>query len=129
MRASPFAPPPPPGDGTISLSILFLLCFFFWQGSRLQHQKKLKFIHITKTGGTSIENIGIQYGKLWGKLHIEYGFWHEPFPFKSKKLRDKYECTSHCPYLLTQFVQHACVMRKGACMHSFCSQGGLHIYI
>ena len=57
------------------------------------NQKELKFIHITKTGGTTIEQIGRKYGILWGQLHHEYGFWHDPFPLKDTILRAKYDCT------------------------------------
>lgn len=35
-------------------------------------QKKLKFIHITKTAGTSIELIGKKHGLTWGQFDKEY---------------------------------------------------------
>lgn len=53
--------------------------------------KQLKFIHITKTAGTSIEDIGYRYSILWGRFHKEYGYWHEFFPNKSHSLKDKYD--------------------------------------
>ena len=53
--------------------------------------KTLKFIHITKTAGTSIENIAYQNGIHWGRFHNEYGLWHEPFIAKHKWLKDKYD--------------------------------------
>ena len=67
--------------------------------------KKLKFIHITKTAGTSIEEIGIKNNQRWGMYHFEYGcpeeklnnkrnnpgFWHQPFSLKPKALKRKYD--------------------------------------
>ena len=44
--------------------------------------KQLKFIHITKCAGTSIEDIGIENNILWGRFHTEYGNWHEIFKNK-----------------------------------------------
>ena len=53
--------------------------------------KPLKFIHITKTAGTSIESVGLENNISWGMYHKEYGFWHEVFINKPKQLRDKYD--------------------------------------
>lgn len=53
--------------------------------------KQLKFIHITKCAGTSIEDIGIENNILWGRFHQEYGNWHEIFQNKSEKLKCKYD--------------------------------------
>jgi hypothetical protein len=53
--------------------------------------KELKFIHITKTAGSSIETVGLEKNKRWGINHKEYGFWHEIFPNKSKSLKEKYD--------------------------------------
>jgi hypothetical protein len=53
--------------------------------------KELKFIHITKTAGSSIERIGKKNNILWGKFHKEYGWWHEIFPRKKSSLKDKYD--------------------------------------
>lgn len=39
-------------------------------------KKELKFIHITKTGGTSIEKCALEKNILWGKYHKEYSLDH-----------------------------------------------------
>ncbi len=43
--------------------------------------KELKFIHITKNGGTSIENVGKIHNIKWGMFHPEYsgsaGMYHQ----------------------------------------------------
>lgn len=52
--------------------------------------KELKFIHITKCAGTTIEDIGKAKNILWGRFHTEYGWWHQKFPNKKKELKDKY---------------------------------------
>ena len=53
--------------------------------------KELKFIHITKTAGTSIEIEGRKQNINWGLNHKEYGFHHEYFPRKSQSLKEKYD--------------------------------------
>lgn len=35
--------------------------------------KELKFIHITKCAGTSIEDLAKEKGIFWGRHHEEYG--------------------------------------------------------
>ena len=53
--------------------------------------KDLKFIHITKTAGTSIETVGLDNNIRWGINHKEYGFWHESFLNKPQGLKEKYD--------------------------------------
>jgi hypothetical protein len=53
--------------------------------------KELKFIHITKTAGSSIETVGLEKNKRWGIHHKEYGFWHEIFSNKPNSLKSKYD--------------------------------------
>lgn len=51
----------------------------------------LKFVHITKTAGTSIENAGFREGLSWGRHHKEYGWWHGCFPLKSASLKASHD--------------------------------------
>ena len=53
--------------------------------------KSLKFIHITKCAGTSIEDLGLENNIYWGRHHKEYGWWHEILLNKSKHFKDKYD--------------------------------------
>jgi hypothetical protein len=52
--------------------------------------KPLKFIHITKTAGTTLEDEAQSCDILWGRFHEEYGWWHEIFPSKPATLKEKY---------------------------------------
>ena len=65
-----------------------------------QHNMKdLKYIHITKTGGTFIENFGRMHNISWGKFHKEYAsgstrqytWFHEILSVKSTQLQEKYD--------------------------------------
>ena len=53
--------------------------------------KKLKYIHITKCGGTFIDALGNEQNISWGKSDKEYGFWHEIFINKTNELKEKYD--------------------------------------
>lgn len=56
------------------------------------NKKELKFIHVTKTAGTSIEDEALEHNILWGRFHKkEYGWWHKPFKYLPKKLKKKYD--------------------------------------
>ena len=50
--------------------------------------KKLKFIHITKTGGTTIENIS---NKTWGRFQNFGVFYHCTFDKYPKDIQEKYD--------------------------------------
>lgn len=69
--------------------------------------KELKFIHITKTAGTSIVEAGFRCGLLWGWRHSEYGWWHGCFPLKPLSFREMHDWFSvvRNPYdrLLSEF--------------------------
>jgi len=57
----------------------------------MENKKELKFIHITKCAGTSIENAGYKIGLLWGRFHKEYGYWHRLFPNINREIINKYD--------------------------------------
>lgn len=57
--------------------------------------KPLKFMHITKTGGTAIEEFGRLHNLSWGRYHTQtekaYGLWHELPERKNKTLLRMYD--------------------------------------
>lgn len=69
------------------------------------HWKKqeLKFIHVPKNAGLSIEQIGLNNNILWGRSHSEkgdYGYYHESFFAKREEMKRKYDWFMVCrnPY-------------------------------
>ena len=61
---------------------------------------ELKFIHITKTAGTSIEDAGNKVNILWGRFHTEYKIsdptetrapWHKCFSLLDPSIINKYD--------------------------------------
>lgn len=64
--------------------------------------RELKFIHISKTAGSSIENAGLKIGLKWGRFHEEYRYYkhfhrkknlytfHLPFSLVKKEIKNKY---------------------------------------
>jgi hypothetical protein len=81
---------------------------------------KLKFIHITKCAGTSIENAGKNVNILWGRFHEEYGYWHKLFPNINEEIIDKYDwfMVVRNPYDRILSEYHCC----------YGGIGGKHIY-
>lgn len=54
-------------------------------------KKELKFVHITKTGGTTIEELGFKNNIRWGIYHNEYKNHHKPLNEQKKELIEKYD--------------------------------------
>jgi len=71
--------------------------------------RELKFIHITKTGGTSIENDGKKAGIKWGRNFnpSHAGHWHACFKSKSRAWKTKYDwfmvVRNPCDRVLSEF--------------------------
>lgn len=52
--------------------------------------RQLKFVHIPKTGGTSIEDVAIAKGIRWGRFHRAYGWHHGFLTDKPARFKQKY---------------------------------------
>lgn len=53
--------------------------------------KPLKFSHVTKTAGTTIENEAKKRNILWGRFDKEYGWWHGTLKSKPANLVNQYD--------------------------------------
>ena len=72
------------------------MVLFFNASERPTISKPIKLIHITKTGGTSIETSGRRAGYFWGTKHDSrsppvYGPVHEPFVKKPARLKTTFD--------------------------------------
>jgi hypothetical protein len=91
--------------------------------------KELKFIHIAKCAGTSIENSGKEKGLLWGRHHREYGPLHQTFDNVNKSIIDKYDwfMVVRTPYeriLSAYYCKFGGVGRRGPMGGRFGPMGG-----
>lgn len=65
------------------LAILLIILFFIQSKNELfQNMRKLMYVHIPKTGGTSVEKYGKKHGINWGR--------HMKFPTPKKKINSPY---------------------------------------
>jgi len=64
-----------------------------WQSAVKENfgHRELKFIHISKTGGGWIEDVGLKANLKWGRNHKEYGWWHRPFSLQKEGIKTKYD--------------------------------------
>lgn len=70
------------------LVVIFIIVSFSSNYQHMNNTKSLKFIHIPKNAGTSIENLGNKYGYKWGRFDnitvyknspCDYYIWHSPY--------------------------------------------------
>lgn len=75
------------------------------------HEKELKFIHITKTGGGFLEDLALKYNVTWGRHFSRYGWQHGLLSMRKASIQKKYDWFAvvrnpydriisefHCPY-------------------------------
>jgi hypothetical protein len=94
--------------------------------------KELKFSHITKTAGTSIENAALASGIQWGRHHLTgQHYWHDPISTFPTKLRESYDwfmvvrnpyerilSEYHCPWMKVYDPSHtAADLNRIVCHH------------
>ena len=58
---------------------------------RARRAARLKFIHISKTAGSYIENIGHNVNLQWGSYDKEYGYFHRTLSRMPERVRAKYD--------------------------------------
>ena len=85
--------------------------------------KPLKFIHITKNAGTSIENIANKKNYKWGRFDQSLSFlgrvfWHQPFQFCHKEAHKKMIINKFDLFAVVRHPYDRCVSEY------FCRWGG-----
>lgn len=83
----------------------------------------LKFIHITKTGGTSIENVAKAHNVNWGRHDNDLAFlgatyWHVPFQFCDNNQKKAQICANFDLFAVVRNPYERCVSEY------FCRWGG-----
>jgi hypothetical protein len=82
------------------IGIVLVLLYLLNSNFKINNKKKLKFIHITKTAGTTIEDIGKKHGLKWGRFDkkqiykkntVSAAFWHKPFTELDDSYKRKYD--------------------------------------
>ena len=54
--------------------------------------RPLKFTHVTKCAGSTIEDIGLKAGLKWGRHNEEeQGFWHHEFSLVPREVQERYD--------------------------------------
>ena len=72
-----------------SLAVIAIIASLLLRRDRRRH--RLKFAHLTKNAGTSIEEIGKSAGLLWGKNHRAFGYWHLPVDEVPRHVREQHD--------------------------------------